>query len=96
MHAEDSGAWKLLNRGYYVDDAYAAAFAGGGGVAATWAAESFDGGGIDGAVNGIARLTGKVSGWLRPLQTGLVRSYAVAVMIGTVGLLAWFLTRGGF
>ncbi|MBU1865259.1 MAG: NADH-quinone oxidoreductase subunit L, partial [Actinobacteria bacterium] len=96
MHAEDAGAWKLLNRGYYVDDAYAAAFVGGGGAAATWLADSFDGGGIDGAVNGIARLTGKVSGWLRPLQTGLVRSYAVAIMIGTVGLLAWFLTRGGF
>ncbi len=95
-HAEDAGAWKLLNRGYYVDDAYAAAFVGGGGAAATWAAESFDDGGIDGAVNGLARLVGKVSGWLRPLQNGLVRSYAVAIMIGAVGLLAWFMSRGGF
>jgi len=95
-HAEDAGAWELLNRGYYVDDAYAAVFVGGGGAVATWAAETFDARGIDGAVNGLAALTGKVSGWLRPLQTGLVRSYAVVILTGTVGLLAWFLSRGGF
>jgi len=95
-HAEDTGAWKLLNRGYYVDDAYAAVFVGGGGAVATWAAETVDARGIDGAVNGIARITGKVSGWMRPLQTGFVRSYAVAILFGTVGLLAWFLSRGGF
>ena len=95
-HAEETGAWKLLDRGYYIDDAYAAVFVGGGGAVATWAAESFDAKGIDGAVNGIARITGKVSQWMRPLQTGMVRSYAVAILAGTVGLLAWFLSRGGF
>jgi NADH-quinone oxidoreductase subunit L len=95
-HAEDEGAWKLMNRGYYVDDAYAKAFVVGGGAVATWAAESIDTKGIDGAVNGIAAVTAKVSSWMRPLQTGLVRSYAVAILIGTVGLLAWFLSRGGF
>lgn len=93
---EEQGAWKLLNRGYYVDDAYAAAFVVGGGAAARWAAASFDQKGIDGAVNGVARLTGAVARRLRPLQTGFVRSYAVAVLVGTVGLLAWFMTRGGF
>ena len=95
-HAEDEGAWKLLNRGYYVDDAYAAVFVGGGGAVATWAAETFDAKGIDGAVNGIAAITAKISGWMRPLQTGMVRSYAVAILAGTVGMLAWFLSRGGF
>ncbi|MCJ7726104.1 MAG: hypothetical protein MUP76_06935, partial [Acidimicrobiia bacterium] len=95
-HAEDTGAWKLLSRGYYVDDAYATVFVGGGGAVATWTAEKFDAGGVDGAVNGIAKLTAKVAGWLRPLQTGFVRSYAVAILIGTVGVLAWFLSRGGF
>ncbi len=92
---EDAGAWKLLNRGYYVDDAYAKAFVGGGGAVATWAADTVDVRGIDGAANGIAALTGKVSGWLRPLQTGFARSYAAFILVGAVGLLAWFLTRGG-
>ena len=95
-HAEDEGAWKLMNRGYYVDDAYAKAFVGGGGAVATWTAETIDTKGIDGAVNGIAAATARVSSWIRPLQTGMVRSYAVAILIGTVGLLAWFLSRGGF
>jgi NADH-quinone oxidoreductase subunit L len=94
--AEDAGAWKLLNRGYYVDDAYAAALVGGGGAAARWAAEGFDSRGIDGAVNGIARVTGWVAERMRPLQSGFVRSYGVAVLAGAVGLLAWFLARGGF
>jgi NADH-quinone oxidoreductase subunit L len=94
--AEDAGAWKLLNRGYYVDDAYATAFVRGGGAAARWTADRVDQRGIDGAVNGMAWLTGRLAVLLRPLQTGLVRSYAVAVLVGTVGLLAWFLTRGGF
>ena len=92
---EDAGAWKLLNRGYYVDDAYAKAFVDGGGAVATWAADTVDARGIDGAANGIAALTGKVSGWLRPLQTGFARSYAAFILVGSVGLLAWFLTRGG-
>jgi NADH-quinone oxidoreductase subunit L len=92
---EDAGAWKVLNRGYYVDDAYAKAFVDGGGAVATWTADTVDAKGIDGAVNGIAALTGKVSGWLRPLQTGFARSYAAFILLGAVGLLTWFLTRGG-
>jgi len=93
--AEEEGAWKLLNRGYYVDDAYATAFVGGGGAIATWAADTVDAKGIDGAANGLAALTGKVSGWLRPLQTGFARSYAAFILFGAIGLLAWFLSRGG-
>ncbi len=94
--AEDSGAWAVMHRGYFVDDLYARVFAGGGSVASSWLAFSFDAGVIDGMVNGVGVATKKVSEWLRPLQTGFVRNYAVAVLIGTVGLLAWFLTRGAF
>jgi NADH-quinone oxidoreductase subunit L len=95
VHAEDAGAWKLLNRGYHVDDAYAAALVGGGGAAARWSALVFDEKGIDGAVNGIARVTGKVASLLRPLQSGFVRSYGIALLVGAVGLFAWFMARGG-
>jgi NADH-quinone oxidoreductase subunit L len=55
----------------------------------------FDARGIDGAVEGVGALTRRVGGWLRPLQTGFVRSYGLAVVAGAVGLLAWFLSRGG-
>jgi NADH-quinone oxidoreductase subunit L len=94
--AEDGLGWRVLSNGYYVDDAYAGVFARGGKLAAAWMAFRFDARVIDGAVEGVGALTRKVGGWLRPLQTGFVRSYGVAVVAGAVGLLAWFLTRGAF
>ena len=42
----------------------------------------FDNRGIDGAVNGLAALVGGTSGRVRRLQTGFVRSYALAMFIG--------------
>jgi hypothetical protein len=32
---------------------------------------------------------------IRPLQTGFVRNYGVMLAAGSVGLLIWFLSRGG-
>ena len=92
---EASGGWLLLGSGYRVDDAYAALFVSGGGAAAAWTAATLDQRGIDGAVNGVARITGMVAERLRPLQSGLVRWYGAVVLLGSVGLIAWFLTRGG-
>jgi NADH-quinone oxidoreductase subunit L len=94
--AEDAGIWPVMSRGYGIDDLYARVFAGGGSVASGWLAFSFDTGVIDGLVNGVGVATRRVGDWLRPLQTGFVRNYAVAVLAGAVGLLAWFLSRGGF
>ena len=39
---------------------------------------------IDGAVNGIGRLVRWVSGWLREVQTGYVRTYALTLLVGVV------------
>ena len=44
----------------------------------------FDNRGIDGMVNGIAAMIGGSSGRIRRLQTGFVRSYALAVLGGAV------------
>jgi len=52
---------------------------------------AFDTRGVDGSVNGLARLTGGVAGAGRRLQTGFVRSYVLAVLVGTVLLAAVFL-----
>ncbi len=94
--AESGPGWRLLGNGYYVDDLYAGVFARGGKLGAAWLAFRFDARGIDGAVEGVGALTQRVGGWLRPLQTGFVRSYGLAIVAGAVGLLAWFLSRGAF
>jgi NADH-quinone oxidoreductase subunit L len=94
--AEDVRFWKLAANQYYIDDLYGEVFARGGKLGAAWLAFRFDAGGIDGAVEGVGALTRRVGGWLRPLQTGFVRSYGLAVVAGAVGLLVWFLSRGGF
>ena len=85
---------RMLERGYYVDDVYASIFARFGKLGAAWTAFVFDARGIDGVVNGVGVATRRVAGWLRPLQTGFVRSYVLAVMVGMVALVAWFLSRG--
>ena len=51
---------------------------------------------IDGAVNGVGRGVKGASERLRPLQNGLVRSYAAGILLGAVGLLVWLLARGAF
>ncbi len=48
---------------------------------------------IDGAVNGIARGAREAGGGLRRIQTGLVRNYALAIMIGMSALLVWVAAR---
>ena len=49
---------------------------------------------IDGAVRGVARMTIGSSGALRTTQTGFVRSYAMWILLGAIGLIAaiWMVT----
>jgi NADH-quinone oxidoreductase subunit L len=48
----------------------------------------FDNRGVDGTVNGLAALMGGSSGRARRLQTGYVRSYALAMLAGAVLVVA--------
>jgi NADH-quinone oxidoreductase subunit L len=53
---------------------------------------------IDGAVNGLGGLALKIGGIFRAFQTGYVRSYALMMLFGTVGLLGYFvylMTKAG-
>jgi NADH:ubiquinone oxidoreductase subunit 5 (subunit L)/multisubunit Na+/H+ antiporter MnhA subunit len=50
-----------------------------------------DQGVIDGAVNGVGRLTKAISGLLRRSQTGYVRVYAVALLVGVVAVVVLML-----
>ena len=48
---------------------------------------------IDGAVNGLARLTSLAGEGLRRVQTGHVRNYALAMFIGIVAVMVYFIVR---
>jgi NADH-quinone oxidoreductase subunit L len=51
---------------------------------------------IDGAVNGLAWLLAQCGEGLRRLQSGLVRNYALAMLVGVVGVVGYFIVRGVF
>jgi NADH-quinone oxidoreductase subunit L len=48
---------------------------------------------VDGAVNGIAQLVEESSRSLRRVQTGYVRNYALAVLVGVVAILVYLAVR---
>ena len=58
---------------------------------ADFAANVLDTQGVDGIVNGAGALTRRLAGALRLSQTGYARTYALAVFLGAVGLLVYFL-----
>jgi NADH-quinone oxidoreductase subunit L len=85
----------ILLRAWRVDETISAAVDGPGRAAAAFAADVVDKRGIDGAVNGIGVLVREGGTRLRAVQTGYVRSYALAIAAGSVLLLGWFITRAG-
>ncbi len=48
---------------------------------------------IDGAVNGVAVMVGRIGGSARRLQTGYIRNYAAAILAGTVLLLVYWIFK---
>ncbi len=82
----------VLQKSYFIDEIYDAAIGRPSEGFARFAAV-FDTKVIDGAVNGIGRLTRAAGGGLRRIQTGFVRQYALGIVIGAVALLAYMLTR---
>jgi NADH-quinone oxidoreductase subunit L len=53
--------------------------------------EKVDATAIDGAVNRAGTITGALAEMIRPLQSGLVRHYALLILAGAVALLGWVL-----
>ena len=51
---------------------------------------------IDGAVNGVGKVTHGLGTRLRTAQTGLIRTYALGMVIGAIAILAFFVSRMGF
>jgi NADH-quinone oxidoreductase subunit L len=84
---------KLVDNKYYVDELYNMIIVNPLRSFGGWLAATFDKGGIDGAVNGLAGVTGWLGTQVRRLQTGMVGLYALAMLFGAVALLAWLAIR---
>jgi NADH-quinone oxidoreductase subunit L len=83
----------VLQRAYFLDDIYDAVIGRPGYAFARFCATVVEVKVIDGAVNGVGRLTRAAGGSLRRVQTGYVRQYALGIVLGTVALLAWMISR---
>jgi len=82
----------VLAHGWYYDESVSA-FMGGPGEAGFEVTARFDRKVIDGIVNGVATVIRVGAGYLRRLQSGFVRTYALFVGVGAALLLALFLSR---
>jgi NADH-quinone oxidoreductase subunit L len=80
-----------LGHAYYLDDGQAAFFDGPGRATAEFLDEDVDQKVIDGSVNGIGRLVRDAGEGLRHVQDGLVRRYALGILLGAVAVLLFFL-----
>lgn len=88
------GIHNLLWNKYYVDEIYDAVIVNPtvkGSDKLLW--KIFDIGIIDGAVNGIAKLIGVISGYTRLMQVGVTQSYATIFVAGIIIILALLLIR---
>jgi len=81
-----------LHEALYID-ASVAALVGGPGAEAAGGLATADSVGIDGAVNGVGRVTRWAAARARLVQTGFVRIYALTLAAGSVLLIAFVLTR---
>jgi NADH-quinone oxidoreductase subunit L len=87
------GLYDLVYNKYYVDQAYTEAIVNPLRMLGDILSSTVEERSIDAAVNGLARLVGLAGEGLRRVQTGLVRNYALAMLIGVVAILAYFLLR---
>lgn len=79
-------------RGWHIDESYSA-FMGGPGRAVYQGTADFDSKVVDGVVNGVGRGTEGIGRLIRPIQSGLIRSYALGFGVGAVLLLIFVVTR---
>ena len=88
-------AGRLFQHAYYFDETIANLVRGPVLRGAELLNRGFDLGVVDGAVNGVATLVRDAGGRLRRVQTGLVRNYALGVVLGAVALVVFLAVRAG-
>ncbi len=85
------GVYRLLLGKYYVDEAYDAIAVRPLVRGAGWVYERFDLKVVDGALNGTAAAAGLAGKGLNVLQSGLLRDYALAFLLGAILFLGFLL-----
>ncbi|HEX6945775.1 MAG TPA: NADH-quinone oxidoreductase subunit L [Acidimicrobiia bacterium] len=86
--------WSWWSQAYRVDDFYDIVVVQPGKKAAEAAAFGVDLPIIDGAVNGVGRLTRGIGERVRALQTGQVRNYAALLFAGAIAIVVWLAVSG--
>jgi NADH-quinone oxidoreductase subunit L len=87
------GTKRALESGLYVDEAFGHGLVMPGKAAASYTANVVDQRVIDGAANGLGRAFAGLAGAGRKLQTGFVRTYALAFLVGAATLLVLLVAR---
>jgi len=80
---------RVLEHGWYLDNYYSAILVTPGKAISAFLAYVFDAEVIDGAVNGVGASVRGLARSGRRLQTGLVRTYALAILAGGIGILVF-------
>ncbi|MCD6289586.1 MAG: 4Fe-4S binding protein [Anaerolineae bacterium] len=80
----------VIQHRYYVDEFYTMAVINPLKSLGDWLSQVFDHQGIDGLVNGVGNVTLWAGERVRRVQTGLVGTYAFALFVGVVALMAYF------
>jgi NADH-quinone oxidoreductase subunit L len=84
---------RTLARGWFIDDLYGRLLVRPGKALSAFTAYVFDQRVIDGAVNGLGLAVGRLATAGRRIQSGLVRTYALAFLLGVVGILVLVVGR---
>jgi NADH-quinone oxidoreductase subunit L len=84
---------QVLRKAWYVDELYQKIVEAPGRALANFSAFVVDAKIIDGTVNGVGALVRAGGSRLRTVQSGFVRSYALAVAVGAVAILAYAVAR---
>jgi NADH-quinone oxidoreductase subunit L len=87
------GLYNFVLNKYYVDEFYGFVVVKPLINFATFCWKFFDVKIVDGAVNGSAKLVGWFSSFSRKIQTGYVRNYGLAFLLGAVFIIGYFLLR---
>ena len=95
-HTAKLGSLQTVLMHNYYQDEYQVWLAEGFTVRLSKAADTFDQGVIDGAVNATSSVSLAAGDRVRRLQTGLVTNYAALIILGLLALLVFFAVLGGW
>ncbi len=93
MRKRYAGTKRALESGFYLDDLYGRGLVMPGRAVASYTASVVDQRVVDGAFTGLGRAFAGLAGVGRRLQTGFVRTYALAFLLGAATLLVLLVAR---